>query len=159
MFPEEAPKKCPDGTYVLLSKPVENADDSIISWAGEYDYAGMIIKGIGHRDTDQVSYIVTSEDLRMGFLSSPLTALNEFELELFGDLDVLVIPADDEKIAQKIVEEIDPPVIIPLNTKDGATYKEVILACGGNGSDSMKEVKLTKSGLPKDSREIYVLEK
>ena len=143
--------------YVLLSSPQEEASDFIISWPGEYDYAGMIIKGIGQAEGSQVSFVVMMEDLRVGFVSSPLQAWSSHDLEVLGDLDVLIVPGDDAKLVQKLVEEVDPPVTIPLQTKTDA-WSEVLSACGAKDAEPVKEAKLTKSGLPKDAREVVVLE-
>ena len=100
---------------------------------------------------------MTAENIRCGFLSSPLGKLEDHEVEAFGDLDVLVIPAEDVKTVQKIVEEIDPPVVIPIKTKDDKAFQEVVAACGGKDVEPVKEVKLKKSSLPTESREVYVL--
>ena len=160
MFPAEAAKKPASGkNYVLLSAPVEDDRAWVVSWPGEYEYGGTAIRGIGQMDGKQLSYVVIADGLRCGFLSSPLREWTAEEIELLGDLDVLVIPADDVKLVQKIVEEVDPPVVIPLSTKDDRTFQEVLRACGAKETAPVQEVKLKKSGLPVDSRVVYVLEK
>jgi len=156
VFPES--KKADGDRRVLLSAPIDGQDDRIISWPGEYDYDGIAIRGIGQKEGKQVSYVVTTENIRFGFVSSPLCAWNEHEIELLGDLDVLVVPAEDVKKVQAIVEEVDPPVVIPLRTKDAAVYQEVVAACGGKETEPVKEVSLKKSTLPTETREVYVLE-
>ena len=118
----------------------------------------MTIRGLGQNGGEKVSYVVTVEGLRCGFLPSPLGKWSEQEVEQLGDLDVLVVPADNEKLVQTIVEAVDPPVIIPLKTKDDKIYKEVLDVCGGKDMERVKEVKLKKSSLPTESREVYVLE-
>lgn len=127
-----------------------------VSWPGEYDYGGISIRGFGRNG--HVSYIVTTEGLRCGFFSSPLGQLEDHEIEALGDLDVLVVPAEDVKKVQQIVEEVDPPVVIPIKTKDSKVFQEVVAACGGKDVETVKEVKLKKSTLPTESREVYVLE-
>ncbi len=157
VFPSEAPKKpTADKTYHLLATPERESVPSVISWPGEYDYGGLTIRGVSHGD--HVSYIVTAEGLRCGFFSSPLHEWKDHEVETLGDLDVLVIPADDPKLVQHIVEEVDPPVVIPLRGKDPKAYQEVLKVCGAKDSAPVKEVKLKKSGLPTDTRVVHVLE-
>lgn len=159
MFPKgKGEKSSGEKQYVLLSTPGQGSPSSIVSWPGEYDFGGITIRGIGQGDTPQVSYVVMNEGLRCGFLSSPLREWSEHEIELLGDLDVLVIPADDPKLVQHLVEEIDPPVVIPLPSKDAKTYQEVLKVCGAKGAEPVKEVKLKKGGLPADGRTVYVLE-
>jgi hypothetical protein len=156
VFPSASPKKLPEKTYCLLPTPEKTSSSACISWPGEYDYGGLAIRGLGKGD--QVSYIVTSEGLRCGFLSSPIGKWEEQEIETLGDLDVLVLPSDDPKAVQHIVEEVDPPVVIPLRGKDAKAYQEVLKICGAKDSEPVKEVKLKKSGLPTDTRVVYVLE-
>lgn len=159
VFPESKTEKMVgEKKYVLLAKPELEARSSIISWPGEYDFSGMTIRGIGQEEGKQVSYVVVTEGLRCGFLSSPLQEWSEHEVELLGDLDVLVIPADDAKLVQHLVEEVDPPVVIPLPSKDAKTYQEVLKVCGAKEVAPVPEVKLKKGSLPADSRTVYVLE-
>ena len=159
VFPKELPKKSPgEKHHVLLPAPSESTEPWIVSWPGEYDFNGIAIHAIGQAEGKQISYLVMAEGLRTGFLSSPLRDWTEQEIEQLGDLDILVIPADDAKLVQKIVEEVDPPVVIPLRTKDEKTFQEVLRACGAKDEAPVKEVKLKKSGLPVDSRVVYVLE-
>ena len=166
MFPKEVPKKSPgEKHHVLLATPSESTEPWIVSWPGEYDFNGIAINAIGQapstgsgQGTLQVSYLVMAEGLRTGFLSSPLRDWTEQEIERLGDLDILVIPADDAKLVQKIVEEVDPPVVIPLRTKDEKTFQEVLRACGAKDEAPVKEVKLKKSSLPTETRMVYVLE-
>lgn len=144
--------------YVLLAKPEREVTPSVVSWPGEYDFGGITIRGIGQAEGKHVSYVVTTENLRVGFLSSPLQEWSEHEVELLGDIDVLVIPADDAKLVQHLVEEVDPPVVIPLPSKDTKTYQEVLKVCGAKEVAPVPEVKLKKGSLPADSRVVYVLE-
>jgi hypothetical protein len=156
LFPE-GKVKASDSTRVLLDAPDDSANGNTVSWPGEYDYGGVSIRGIGQKEGTQISYVVTTESIRCGFLSSPVGEWSEADMQILGDLDVLVVPADDVKLVQKIVEEVDPPVIIPLKSKDEKIFKEVVAACGGKDVETVKEVKLKKSTLPTESREVYVL--
>jgi len=142
---------------VLLSSSNGKDDRHTISWPGEYDYDGIAIRAMGNGESDQVSYIITAEGMRCGFISSPMREFTEEEEEVIGDLDVLVVPADDVKKVQKLVEEVDPRVVIPLKTSDEKVFAEVLAACGGKDAEKVSEVKLKKSGLPTESREVYVL--
>ena len=68
-----------------------------------------------------------------------------------------MIPAEDTKKVQKLVEEIDPRVVIPIKMKDEKIYREILAACGGKDLEEVKEVKLKKNTLPTDTREVYAL--
>lgn len=156
LFPEKE-RKGDEKTQVLLSSSNGGDDKNTISWPGEYDYDGIAICALGNGDSEQVSYVVTAEGMRCGFISSPTREFTEADKEIIGDLDVLVVPADDVKKVQKFVEEIDPRVVIPLKTSDEKIFAEVLAVCGGKDAEQVSEVKLKKSGLPTESREVYVL--
>ena len=156
LFPE-GKVKAGEGTRILFDTPKESDSANELSWPGEYDYNGISIRAMGKGDTDQIQYIVSVEDMRCGIMNSPLPEFTEAEEGLIGDLDILVIPAEDAKKVQKIIEDIDPRVVIPVRAKDEKAYRDVVAACGGKDLEEVKEVKLKKSTLPTDTREVYVL--
>ena len=100
---------------------------------------------------------MTADNIRCGFVSSPMQEFTEADEEIIGDLDVLVVPAEDVKKVQKLVEDVDPRVVIPINTGDEKIFREVVAVCGGKEVEEVSEVKLKKSSLPTESREVYVL--
>lgn len=142
----------------LLAHPEEEPQAGVISWPGEYDFSGIFIRGIGHEEGRQVSFIVDAEGVRFAFLSTPLHKLNDIELEQIGDIDVLCVPADDVKMAQELVDAVDPRVLIPLPTKDEKTYRELLKIFGAVGKEEVEEYKL-KGSLPAEGREVVVLKK
>ena len=152
-FPDE-----PDGSakISLLPMPEEDAREGPLSWPGEYDVDGVAIRGIGHDEGARISYTVDTGKVRTAFLSSPLHEWSDYEFELLGDIDVLCIPADDAKLAQKIIDEADPRVLIPLPTKDEATFAEILKAAGAQDKEIVGEYKL-KGSLPAEGREVVIL--
>lgn len=158
VFPPEVPSKpVGENTFILVTQPQETERADVISWPGEYDFSGMTVRSIGQGEEGQVSYVVTMEEMRIGFLSTPLREWGDLDIELLGDIDVLCIPSGDPKLVQKIIEEVDPRVLIPLPT-DPQTYAEVLRICGAAESAPVPDVKLKKASLPKESREVYVLQ-
>lgn len=155
VFPEK-PEKA-DALITLLSSPEEVPQEGTISWPGEYDIQEISIRGIGHDDGAQISYVVELDDVRCGFLSSPLQSWSDYELELLGDIDVLVIPADDPKKVQKLVDEIDPRILVPVPNGDASVYDEVLNVCGAKGKEVVSEYKV--KGLPAEGREVVVLKR
>jgi hypothetical protein len=155
VFPEG--KKAQEKTDItFLPSPEEEPKPGVISWPGEYDIDGVAIRGIGHDEGRQVSYAVDAEGTRCALISSPLREWTDHELELLGDIDVLAIPADDVKLVQKLVDEIDPRVLIPLPTKDEKTFDEVLRVCGAQGKELVEEYKM-KGALPAEGREVVLL--
>ena len=155
IFPDKAEGKA---DLFLLKSPEEEPTEGNISWPGEYDFGGVAVRGIGHGEGDKISYAVEIEGIRMAFLASPLQELNDYELEIFGDIDILFLPADDAKIAQKMIDQIDPRALFPLMTKDKDTFEEVLKKCGAqdNGPESEYKVK-SRGSLPSEGREVVIL--
>jgi len=155
VFPEKQEKA--DALITLLRSPEEVPQEGTISWPGEYDIQDITIRGIGHNDGAQVSYIIELDDVRCGFFSSPLQEWSDYEMELMGDIDVLVIPADDPKRVQKLVDEIDPRILIPVLNGDESVYEEVLNVCGAKGKEVISEFKV--KGLPAEGREVVLLKR
>ncbi len=150
------PSKDAKADILLLGELEDEPTHTRISWPGEYDISGIAIRGIGQDEGEHVSYAVDMDGVRCAFLSSPLHDWADYELELLGNIDVLCIPADDAKLVQKLVDEIDPRVLIPLPTKDDKTFDEVLKVNGAQGKEVMDEYKL-KGSLPQEGREVVVL--
>ncbi|MDD4628273.1 MAG: hypothetical protein PHE68_02655 [Candidatus Peribacteraceae bacterium] len=155
VFPASAGKSVPEGTIVLLAHPEEVPTAGTISWPGEYDFSGVSVRGLGHEDGRQVSFVVVAEGIRYAFLSAPLHKFSDFELGLIGDIDVLALPCDDVKAVQELIDAIDPRVLIPLATKDEKVYQEVLKICGAQDKEAVDEYKV--KGLPAEGREIVIL--
>jgi L-ascorbate metabolism protein UlaG (beta-lactamase superfamily) len=156
VFPVSGKKDSSSGAVTILSHPEEQPSEGTISWPGEYDFSGIFVRGIGHDEGRQVSYVVDGEDVRLAFLSSPLHKLSDFELEQIGDIDVLCVPVDDVKMVQELIDAIDPRVLVPLPTKDERAFNEVLKVCGAQGKEAVTEHKI-KGSLPAEGREVVVL--
>lgn len=140
----------------LLATPEDDVKSGVISWPGEYDIDGIAVRGIGHEEGKRVSFVIDNSRVRIAFMASPLHDWKSHELELLGDVDILCIPADDAKIAQKIIDEVDPRVLIPLPTTDEKTFVEILKAVGAHGKEIESEYKL-KGNLPAEGREVIIL--
>ncbi len=152
VFPEKQEKK---SLVSLLGSPEEKPKEGAISWPGEYDIQEIAIRGIGHKEGGQVSYAVEMDGVRCGFLSAPLQDLSDYELELLGDIDVLTIPTNKPQLVQKLVDEIDPRILIPVQNGDAGNFNEVLNNCGAKGIAPEKEFKV--KGLPAEGRTVVVL--
>ncbi|MBU2213456.1 hypothetical protein KJ996_02360, partial [Patescibacteria group bacterium] len=127
------PEKDERADIMLLAHPEEEPKEGTISWPGEYDYDGVAVRGMGHGEGQKVSYIIEIEGMRIALLASPLEDLGDYELELLGDIDILFLPADDAKLGQKLIDQLDPRALIPLPTKDKETFEELLDKCGAKG--------------------------
>ncbi|MDA1209296.1 MAG: MBL fold metallo-hydrolase [bacterium] len=144
-----------EATVILYANPDEEPVAGTISWPGEYDVQEMAIRGIGHEDGGVVSYAIELDGVRCAFLCTPLHEWTDHELQLLGNVDVLVIPADEPKIVQKLIDEVDPRVLIPIIGTDEAHYPEVLKICGAQGHEPVSEYKIKV--LNAEGREVVVL--
>ncbi len=150
------PEKAVSGAITLLPKPEEVPAEGTISWPGEYDMGGVSIRGIGQNEGGHVSFVCEAEGVRIAVLSAPLHDWTDNDFALLGDVAVLAIQGDDSKLAQKIIEEVDPRVIIPL-ASEKSTANDVLKIIGAVGTAAVSEWKL-KGGLPAEGRQVIVLE-
>lgn len=145
-----------DDVIVLKGVPDMDRKDGIVSWPGEYDLGGKAILGIGHQEGEHVSFAVEIDNVRCAFLFSPVHDWVDHELELLGDIDILFIPTDDPKLMQKLVDEIDPRVLVPLNTGGKEKHDEALKIIGAQNAEEVDEYK-QKGSLPAEGREVVLL--
>ena len=138
---------------LLRSTPDEEDRDGVISWPGEYNVMGVTVRGIGHKEGQQVSYVIDAEDARVLCISEPVEDWADREVEMVGDVDVLVAPVSEAKILQKLIDEFDPRILILMPSK-GAT--DSVLKTLGSKGDTISEYKL-KGAMPAEGREVVVL--
>lgn len=155
IFPPAQGKAGPEGTVTLFAHPDEQPPARTISWPGEYDFNGIYVRGLGHEEGRQVSYVISADDVTCLFMSSPLHTLNDAELEWIGDIDVMVLPIDDVKTVQHLLDVVDPRVFIPLAAKDDKAFQEVLKICASVGKEAVDEYKVR--GLPAEGREVVLL--
>jgi len=150
-----AEKAADPNDLLIQSVPMESPPAQIICWPGEYHIGGVTVRGVGHAEGQQVSFLAVVDGMRCAFVSSPLVDWSDAELEQLGDVDALVIPADDPKLVQKLVDEIDPRVLLLLPGKSGVPSEELIRAFGAQDKPAVTEYKLKT--LPAEGREVVVL--
>ena len=154
VFPDAAGKSKEDG-ITLLGLPEERETQGTISWPGEYNMNGVSVRGIGHDNGKQVSYVADPDHVRCAFLSDPVKDWSDKQIEAVGDIDVMVLPAADAKLVQKLVDEFDPRVLILLPGKDKEALKSVEKVIGVK--ERVNEYKI-KGSLPAEGRQVVVLQ-
>lgn len=149
------PDKLAAGSINLIQSPQENPNREQLSWPGEYDVAGITVRGIGQMEGQKVSYLVEADNTRIAFPSPPLDVWEDTDIERLGDVHVLVLPAEDVKLCQKLIDDIDPRVLILVPGADGSLHPEVLKAAGAADKEHVSEYKL-KGSLPQEGREVVV---
>jgi len=156
IFPD--PDRAPaEDELLFFGSPEEQPRPGTISWPGEYDIGDLAILGIGHEEGKEVSYTIEVEGVRFAFIHSPLKEWSDYELELLGDVDVLCISSDSPKILQKLTDEIDPRVLVPLSTGGAEKYAESLKICGASGKEPVEKYVVKAGGMPAEGREVVVL--
>ncbi len=154
---EVFPTKVPKDTWCLLSHPEEELlNKKAVSWPGEYDFGGVTVRAVGQGEGKQVSYACHTENIRIAFVDTPVLDWTDAEIEKLGDVDVLLIAADNPKKITPFLEAVDPRVIILFTVKDG-DLAGVSKACGAANAETVSEFKVKPSSLPSDSRQVVVL--
>jgi hypothetical protein len=153
VFPEKAAKD----TWALLSHPDEELKNKkAVSWPGEYDFEGVTVRAVGQEEGKQVSFACNTGSIRSAFVDTPVLEWSDPEIEKLGDIDVLVIAADNPKKVTAFVEAIDPRVVILFETKSG-DLAGTAKALGVTSVTPVSEFKVKPGSLPSDSRQIVVL--
>lgn len=153
VFPEKPSKD----VWTLLSNPEEAiSDKKFLSWPGEYDFSGMTVRAVGQEEGRQVSYTCNTENMRFAFVSTPVLDWADAEIEKLGDVDVLVVAADNPKKVLALVEAVDPRIIILFSVK-GGDLAGTAKACGNASIQPVAELKVKPGSLPSDARQVVVL--
>jgi len=97
------------GNYFLITGP------------GEYEIKGVYIEGIP--SSKNTIYTIRAEEIKICHLGKfNQDELTPDQLERIGDIDILMIPVGaretiDSRKAVKIMSQIEPKIIIPMNYK------------------------------------------
>ena len=104
----------------------------MVSGPGEYECAGILIKGKGtttHIDEKEYNtaiYSLVIEDIKIGFLGPIEKPLLAADYEVLSNTDILFVPVGGEGVltpaeANKVANAIEPKIIIPMDYSKGRT--------------------------------------
>jgi L-ascorbate metabolism protein UlaG (beta-lactamase superfamily) len=143
-------------------KTPPDADSKIISWPGEYEVSGIVIVGKKVKNKNLSFYRFTIDEINIAFLNGIQEELDDEELNMLGEIDILVLAIGNTdfniKKVHDIFEDIEPRILIPFAYTDQSLSelnKEF-----GNSSSSQKiqQFEITKETLPVDNSQIVILE-
>jgi L-ascorbate metabolism protein UlaG (beta-lactamase superfamily) len=149
----------------------------LVAGPGEYEVKGVFIQGIAsfHDDKEgkekgqNTIYIIEAEDMRICHLGDlGQKQLTDEQLEKIDSVDILMIPVGgvytiDSSVAQKIISQIEPLVVIPMHydiPKLKVKLDDVskFLKAMGNKLVAPQDKFVVKSStLPKEGMEIVIL--
>jgi L-ascorbate metabolism protein UlaG (beta-lactamase superfamily) len=143
----------------------------LINDAGEYDVKGVTVSGIPLEQDNRyiTAFLIESEDIKILDLSHIKDFnMKEGELEELGDIDILIIPVGGDSVldaakASKIVNEIEPKIVIPSHyqipgLKLKANGVEKFIKEMGGKAETMDKLLIKKKELVNEQLRIITLE-
>ena len=103
-------------------------DPKVIDWPGEFEVAGISIEAFSSKEfakegtndgSDTVLFIFSIDGVKICHLSGLAHELSSDLIERIGDIDILLLPVGggdvlDAKLAQSVMEGIEPRLVIPM---------------------------------------------
>lgn len=139
--------------------------EKIFDWPGEYEAGGISWIGYEWKKKDEkriTLYHLEVEGVNLCYLHSLDSDLNEEMLKEIGDVDILFVPLGEmdslsAKNAAKLVEHIEPRIVIPILYTD-ESLEEFKKELGASNIVAQKEFKVSKSNLPVEDMQVVILE-
>ena len=144
----------------------------LVHHAGEYEVQGLFVTGIRapkKNGEEHTIFRFVIEGIKIGFLGALDRTLTNTELELLGDIDVLIVPVGggdvlDKDGAQEVVNEVEPRLVIPSHFAVSGFKRDLAdaeafckeLSCP---REDVTKLKITKSSLPQEEVKVAVLAK
>lgn len=149
----------------------------IISGPGEYEIKGVSIIGIpsfhdnkeGRERGVNTIYLITLGNIKICHLGDLGHLLTNKQIETIGQVDVLLVPADntvtlDVKKVYEVVSQIEPRIVIPMHYKlPGLINKNFdpvnkFLKEIGIKEEKIDKLKIIKKDLPSEGMKVIILE-
>jgi L-ascorbate metabolism protein UlaG (beta-lactamase superfamily) len=145
-------------TIMLAEQP--SVDQRTLTNPGEYEISGVEIEGFADG-----LFLFRTEDIFLLYLGKLNRALTDNELEAVNIADIVFMPVGGDKTdvdgltvlgpdqAVKLINQLDPRIVIPMYYESMEPFR----AAEGKPLEMLKELKITKSNLPADERQVVVL--
>ena len=138
---------------------------------GEYDLKEGTVAGVPLKQEEKYTsvFLIESEDIRLLNLTHIKEwNMKEEEIESLGQIDILILPVGGNTVlsasqAAKVVNEIEPKIVIPSHYKMGDLIIDVdpvdkfVKEMGGK-KEEMEKISLKKKDLPEEGTRLIVLE-
>ena len=163
-----------DAEVVLLSekkydKTLIPKDAFVVASPGEYETREVSIYGVDTGAAGETAYVITAEDIKIGTLGSVRTTeLSAEARELFDSVDILCLPIGggdklDSKQAARLVQDIEPRMVIPLYyaysgaTAKVADEKAFLKELGVKKTEDTQKLTIKKKDLPQEETVVVLL--
>ncbi|MBU0614359.1 MBL fold metallo-hydrolase [Patescibacteria group bacterium] len=155
-----------------VSGMAETSRPFIASHAGEYEVQGIFVTGIRAPRKDGLEHTIYKlivEGIKIAYLGILDRPLTETEVGALGDIDILILPVGggsviDKKIAQDVVQQVEPRMVIPSHYEVPGLKEKLEDAEGfckemACPRDDQNKLKITKASLPQEDTQIVLLAK
>lgn len=155
------------GQFIIRSKQatielgsIARIGEKLLPGQGEYEISGVEAEGLA----DGI-LLLRTEDVFLLYLAQLNRPLTDEELEGVNMADILFIPVggdntDSEGLtvltpeqAVKVINQVDPRIVVPMYFSSIEPFR----AAEGKPLEMLKELKITKSTLPAEDRQVVVL--
>ena len=143
--------------FAIFSREGDRSEFSgkrVIDWPGEFEFAKIQVKSMLLAGSKLLP-VFEIENVRFALLANLDQVPSESEKEFFSNCDVLLLASGSlsEKDCKKIVEENDPRAVVFANPSE-----KLLGEFGLNSAERKSECEISKSKLPDDHTEFFVLE-
>lgn len=152
-----------DGSITLSGDPF------IFGTPGEIETQNVLISAAAGHDPGTTMFRLDAEGISLGHIGRTNKQLTDAQLGVLSDVDVLLVPVGandvyDVEQATKVVNTIDPRVVIPIcfKSENDPTAEPVTGFLKEIGAATVAPEKKTivkKSSLPQEETSVIVLEK
>lgn len=145
----------PDGAKITAK-----TNSFVINNPGEYDAKGFFVLGFGDFGENLV-YTIEAEGIRLCHLSGLEKELTDAQLESLADVDVLLIDVgvtdDANETASKIVNQIEPRIVIPMGYNPDKKPTTFLKEMGASEIEPQNKLNIKKKDLPQEETKVVVL--
>lgn len=152
-----------DGSITLSGKPF------ILDTPGECDVASVLVTAVAGESGKNLMFRIDAEGMSLAHLGLAAKPPTEKQLEIIGNIDILFLPVGgapsyDAETAIKIVNDLEPRVVIPIyfqsdNDPKASPVEKFLKEMGTAAQKAEDKVILKKKDLPTEDTKIIVLSK
>lgn len=130
---------------------------------GEVEIKNIFLQGVTHFEGKLLKPIfkMTIDELKICFLGEINNELSEEELDRLGEIDILIVPFSEKilssKKIKKIIEEIEPSLVVPSCWENRNTLTTLIKEVGLKEKEETDKIKIKKKELLAGKTELVVL--
>lgn len=141
-------------------------DGLMVDWPGEYDTAGFSFKGheVNEKDGDKIIYTFHMSEGNVAWLGEISEYPSAELIKAMGEIHVLMLPVGGKDVlnakdAFKLVEELEPMVVIPISYGDKrGGLSDFLKEMDVKHPAAQKSFDFKRSNLSEDKMDLVILE-